>query len=119
MTSGSPPPVETVPPVATPAVAWTVTAGGGAEVYHYTPSSLVVPANRPVMVTFVDADVLDHTWTVFDDDGATILANLTVAKEGDEATGTFTFDRPGVYRFWCTIPGHRDFGEVGTLTVVP
>lgn len=96
-----------------------MTAGGDADVYHYAPAAMAVPANRPVSVRFVDGDVLDHTWTVFDSDGVTVLASLSVAKEGDVASGTFTFANPGSYSFWCTIPGHKGFGEVGTLTVVP
>ena len=113
-------PASTVePPPATPSTSWTVTADGDADVYHYRPATVVVPANRPVTIRFVDADVLDHTWTVFEADGATVLANLSVAKEGDEATGTFTFSNPGSYAFWCTVAGHKAFGEAGTLIVVP
>jgi plastocyanin len=107
------------PPAPSPATSWTVTAGGDREVYRYLPATLAVPTNVPVTVRFVDGDVLDHTWTVFDADGSTVLATLAVAKEGDEATGSFTFSKPGTYRFWCTIPGHEQFGEVGTLIVVP
>jgi plastocyanin len=116
--SGSPAPTVELPP-ATPSTSWTITAGGEADVYHDRPATVVVSANRPVTIRFLDADVLDHTWTVFDADGATILANLTVAKEGDEATGTFTFSNPGSYAFWCTVAGHKGFGEIGTLIVVP
>ncbi|MGZ8513711.1 MAG: cupredoxin domain-containing protein [Candidatus Limnocylindrales bacterium] len=102
-----------------PASVVMIVAGGDADVYHYDPPTLTVRANTQVEVQFVDRDVVDHTWTVFDSDGTTILANLAVAKEGDEATGTFTFARAGTYPFWCTIPGHKAFGEVGTLTVTP
>ena len=116
--SGGPEPVSSSAP-ATTSTSWTVTAAGDRDVYHYVPDALVVPVDQPVTVRFVDGDVVDHTWTVFDSDGVTVLANLAVAKEGDVATGTFTFARPGSYAFWCTIPGHRQFGEVGTLTVVP
>jgi plastocyanin len=102
-----------------PASVLTIAAGGDADVYHYDPSSLTVRVDTAVEVHFIDRDVVDHTWTVFDTDGTTILANLAVAKEGDAATGSFTFARAGTYQFWCTIPGHKGFGEVGTLTVVP
>jgi hypothetical protein len=88
-------------------------------VYHYQPLTVIVPANQAVTITLVDGDVLDHTWTVFAADGVTVLANLTVAKAGDEATGTFTFPVPGSFLVWCTIPGHKGFGEVGVLKVVP
>lgn len=107
------------PSTAEPANVVTIASGGDADVYHYDPRNLTVRAGTPVEVRFVDRDVVDHTWTVFDSDGTTVLANLAVAKEGDEATGTFTFPRAGTYSFWCTIAGHKGFGEVGTLTVVP
>ena len=107
------------PPAPTPATSWTIPAGGDPDVYRYAPSTLAVPANVPVSVRFIDADVIDHTWTVFEADGSTVLAMLSVAKEGDEATGTFTFPNPGTYEFWCTIDGHKQFGEVGTLIVTP
>ena len=81
--------------------------------------TLVVPANQPVTIRFLDADTLDHTWTVFDADGTTVLANLAVPKAGAEASGTFVFRDPGTFSFWCTLPGHKGFGEVGTLRVVP
>ena len=105
-------------PPATPSTSWTIRAGGGTDVYRYLPATILVPANQPVTIRFLDGDVLDHTWTVFDADGATVLANLSVAKEGDGATGTFIFRVPGSYSFWCTIDGHKEFGEVGVLTVV-
>jgi plastocyanin len=96
-----------------------ISAGGDTNVYHYNPPTLTVPAGVPVEVVFSDDDVLDHTWTVFDADGTTVLANLSVAKEGDQASGVFVFPRPGTYVFACTIPGHRRFGEQGTLVVTP
>jgi plastocyanin len=102
-----------------PVSAITIVAGGDADVYRYKPADLTVRATVPVTVRFVDGDVVDHTWTVFDRDGTTVLANLAVAREGDEATGTFTFARTGTYQFWCTIPGHKAFGEIGSLTVLP
>ena len=117
--SGSPAAPTVEGPPATPSTSWTVIAGGDADVYHYMPATVVVPANQPVTIRFVDGDALDHTWTVFDSDSATVLATLGVAKEGDEATGTFTFPNAGTYSFWCTVAGHKGFGEVGTLIVVP
>ena len=111
-------PVTPSPP-GQPASVVTIAAGGDADVYHYDPPTVTVRLNTPVEVHFVDHDVVDHTWTVFDSDGTTVLANLTVAKEGDEASGSFTFTKAGTYQFWCTIPGHKGFGEVGRLTVTP
>jgi plastocyanin len=106
-------------PSTAPATVVTIAAGGDADVYHYDPPSLIVPVNTPIEVHFVDHDVVDHTWTVFDGDGTTVLANLTVAKEGDQASGVFRFAKAGTYQFWCTLPGHKGFGESGTLVVTP
>jgi plastocyanin len=118
-TTAGPPASPNPGPPATPSTAWTVIAAGDADVYHYQPATVIVPARQPVVVRLVDGDVLDHDWTVFDADGTTVLARLSVAKEGDEMSGTFTFTNPGRYSVWCTVPGHRGFGEVGTLIVVP
>ena len=41
-----------------------------------------------------------------------------LARAGQTATGEFTFDKPGVFDFVCSIPGHKDAGMKGTLTVV-
>src|SRR5581483_5830066 len=40
------------------------------------------------------------------------------AKPGQTATADFTFNSAGVFDFFCSIPGHKDAGMKGTLTVV-
>jgi nitrite reductase (NO-forming) len=40
-----------------------------------------------------------------------------IAAAGKSASATFKIARPGVYTFICSIPGHKDGGMVGTLTV--
>jgi uncharacterized cupredoxin-like copper-binding protein len=44
---------------------------------------------------------------------------LHVAAEPG-ATGhmTFTPTKSGTYEFYCTVPGHKDAGMVGTMTVL-
>ncbi|MEX2246880.1 MAG: cupredoxin domain-containing protein [Dehalococcoidia bacterium] len=45
-------------------------------------------------------------------------AALTVHTEaGETASVTFVANERGTYEFYCTIPGHKDSGMVGTLTV--
>jgi len=36
---------------------------------------------------------------------------------GETATARLRIDEPGKYTYFCTIPGHRDGGMEGTITV--
>jgi plastocyanin len=36
---------------------------------------------------------------------------------GENASNTRTFDAPGEYQFYCSIPGHREAGMDGALTI--
>lgn len=36
---------------------------------------------------------------------------------GEQASVTFTPTEPGTYEFYCTVPGHREAGMIGQLTV--
>jgi len=58
---------------------------------------------------------------------ATLSHNLTVASASGAVVGaTATFQggtkvlalnlKPGTYKFYCTVPGHRAAGMEGTLT---
>ena len=47
-----------------------------------------------------------------------LFATLHVHALGDkQVTVTFTPTDPGTYEFYCTIPGHREAGMVGSLVV--
>jgi plastocyanin len=39
------------------------------------------------------------------------------AKAGEVARQSFVFEKPGEYDFVCDLPGHREAGMKGTLTV--
>ncbi len=44
------------------------------------------------------------------------LSNLDVSG-GETTTARLRIDEPGKYTFFCTVPGHRDGGMEGTITV--
>lgn len=55
-----------------------------------------------------------HTFTVELDEGAETV--VQVFSAGQPATGEIELEA-GTYTFYCSIPGHREAGMVGTLTV--
>lgn len=82
-----------------------------AAITGFTPAELeVVEGEVALLITNLDA--FDHDFTIDELDVATLFgANETVET---------TFHAvPGTYTFYCSIPGHREAGMEGTLTVLP
>ncbi len=65
-------------------------------------------------VTFVNSGVNDHN-VVPEDGDAEWAVDAADFGPGDEAS--FTFDEPGVYRFYCSIHGTPTAGMPGVLVV--
>lgn len=57
---------------------------------------------------------LPHDVAIEDESGATIGKTDTVAEGSASATVDL---KPGTYTFYCSVPGHREAGMEGTLTV--
>lgn len=83
-----------------------------ASEFKFSPTSIQVPLGQKVTFTLDNRGVVEHDVTV-QAAGFTLLA-----RAGQIATGAFTFDKPGVFDFVCSIPGHKEAGMKGTLTVV-
>lgn len=106
-------------PVASPEPAESPTTGdGGATALTvdmvdlaFEPNTLTIPAGTDVTVTVENKGALPHNFSVTDqpiDSGevpsgqsADVVVNLPA----------------GTYEFYCNIPGHKEAGMVGTLTV--
>jgi plastocyanin len=65
-------------------------------------------------VTFVNVGRNDHN-VVPEDDGAEWAVDTDDFGPGEEAS--YTFDEPGVYRYFCSIHGTIDAGMPGVLVV--
>jgi outer membrane protein assembly factor BamB len=102
---------------ATPESAEATSAGGGTSFQlnaidiGFDPKELTIPANTDVTITFTNTGVLQHDFVI---DELSIKSDLL--NGGD--TATVTINAPaGTYEYYCSVPGHRDAGMVGTLTV--
>jgi plastocyanin len=79
----------------------------------YEPDSLQAPAGN-VTIKFTNPAVVGHDVHI-EGDGEDLAASDVVADgETTEASADL---EPGDYTFYCSIPGHREGGMEGTLTV--
>ncbi|HEY5052198.1 MAG TPA: plastocyanin/azurin family copper-binding protein [Solirubrobacterales bacterium] len=90
-----------------------VEADPGGEL-AYTTKSLTAKAGN-VTIDFKNPQALMHDVAVEDSSGKVIGKTELVA----EASSTASLEnlKPGTYTFFCTVPGHREAGMEGTLTV--
>jgi plastocyanin len=108
-------------PAATPA-ATAPAGGGGAALDVSTPSgsdlafdqkSLSAKAGN-VTINFDNKQPLQHDVAVADSSGK-ILGQTDLVSSG--TTSTTVNLTAGTYTFYCTVPGHKEAGMEGTLTV--
>ncbi len=88
-----------------------------------------LPTNTTISVTFTDADVLAHTFSILDREGWVIPASADIdqlfstygylfnvnATGTGTFTGSFVSPGPGWYEFVCTEPGHFQSGMYGFI----
>ncbi|HEV3048592.1 MAG TPA: plastocyanin/azurin family copper-binding protein [Solirubrobacteraceae bacterium] len=99
-------------PSAIPKGALEIAANAAGEL-RYDKTALSASAGR-VTVAFTNTSPLAHNFTV--ENSAKQVVGATPTFEG--GTKLLKLDlKPGVYKFFCSVPGHRMAGMEGTLTV--
>lgn len=107
-TTGTP-----APPSSPAAVATTLKlAANPAGQLAYTSKQLSAKAGK-VTVDFSNASPVEHDVAIAQ--GSSVAGQTPVFTGGSKAL-TLTL-KPGSYTFYCTVPGHRQAGMEGTLTV--
>ena len=103
----------------------------------FVPSAITVPAGKTVKLLLKNGDKgTEHDLTSDDmvvavmqggghgsghgstraNGDSTMLVVHT--KDGETSSAIFKADKPGTYNIYCTIPGHKAAGMIGTITVV-
>ena len=87
----------------------------GTNELKFEPAALTANANAPIRVTLDDTgSALVHDF-VIDNVGSGQKFQVK-AQPSAKSNGQFTA-QPGSYQFYCSEPGHREAGMVGTLVV--
>jgi plastocyanin len=80
---------------------------------EYSTKSLSAKAGK-VSVDFTNSSSLGHNVTIESSSGQSVGATPTFS--GGSKTLSVNL-KPGTYKFFCSVPGHRQAGMEGTLTV--
>ncbi len=76
----------------------------------FSPTELTIPANTDVTITLTNTGNLEHTFTIDD------LEIDETLQPGDTREVTINAEA-GEYEYYSSVPGQREAGMVGTLTV--
>ncbi len=79
----------------------------------YTTTEASAKAGK-VTIDFNNPQSLTHDVAIEDSSGKEVGKTDLIGKE---ETSTTVDLKPGTYTFFCTVPGHREAGMEGTLTV--
>jgi len=108
-TAGPPP---SSSPAAAPPTSALKLAANPSGALSYDTKQLSAKAGK-VAIAFTNASPLEHDVTIAQ--GSTVLGATPVFQSG---TKTVTLSlKPGTYTFYCSVPGHRQAGMEGTLSV--
>ncbi len=78
--------------------------------FAFDPDEITAEAGEDLAIVLTSEDIL-HDFTIDE------LDAHVAADRGETATGGFTADEAGTYTYYCSVPGHREAGMEGTLTV--
>jgi plastocyanin len=97
-------------------------AGGGAVVeieadpdgqLAYTTDEATAEAGE-VTVDFTNDSTVPHDVDIEDEGGEVVLETEVISEDSESASANLS---AGEYKFYCSVPGHREAGMEGTLVV--
>lgn len=85
-----------------------------AEDIKFDTMSLTARVGQAVTINFQNGGALEHSFVI-----DALSVKLEHVQAGQTATVTFTPTAAGTFTFYCNVPGHKEAGMQGTLTVTP
>lgn len=82
-----------------------------AGAYYFKPAEIRIKKGSNVRITVKGVDMM-HNFTI--DELGIATPNV---KAGESTTIEFTATKAGTFQYYCSMPGHRAKGQVGTLIV--
>ena len=89
----------------------------GHDSMRFDPPAPVVEVGKPVQVRFENEGQLVHDVSLAEGLATGGGVKLVAAAKARSSSRAFTFERPGMYRFICSQPGHEAAGMHGTIIV--
>ena len=81
-----------------------------ARSFSYEPKKITIDAGEDITIVMKSTDIF-HDLKVKGE------GHIVGADAGAKEKGGLRIDKPGTYKFWCTIPGHRAAGMKGKIVV--
>lgn len=87
---------------------------------YFKPNTLTAKPGQTLQITLDNRGSLEHNFVLYDADGQTVLFEKDAIQPGQKANISLKApEKAGTYQYVCTVPGHKEGGMVGTLTVQP
>lgn len=92
-----------------------VKAGEQGDSFFFDPKDVTAKAGK-ISLSFSNSGQRKHTYVVRDSTGKELFKSNEV-DSGSNQSAEFTIAQAGQYEVLCTLPGHANRGQRGTLTV--
>jgi nitrite reductase (NO-forming) len=77
----------------------------------FQPTQITIAANTDVVLQLTNKGALTHNFTIDE-------LNISSGDVTGGGSVSVTINaKPGTYQFYCSVPGHKDLGMIGTLIV--